>query len=227
MSKQLTPKESESTSEATLNVQRASEEALSGLNSHADRKLRRMDLVNDTVGFIVCLLAAHYIMTYEIGTWRPSKMNVVYMLIAAVFGFDMYVRVRASTAVAMSMGLIFGLISVTGMSGTTWFVSDSPFFAGQQERIDFLVSTTAIMLAYASGNALGAALNQIMPSAFEEESDTLIDTLKKIAISLRSLISRKSVNKINVLTTVIKALTALVLAISAMWVAVKGLFITH
>jgi hypothetical protein len=202
-------------------VRRAQSKEVSAWQGSMRQSRLASDLLNHILSFVVCLLAAHYIMTYEIGNWRPGKMNIVYMIIALAFGFDFYVRARARTAVAIVLGFATGLVAVLTMSAVVWFISDSAFFGGRQERVD---AASAIMLAYAGGNAAGAVIDQVLPTAFAAGNKSLVLTIKEIIISARHAFGNSAIGKIDIARTAIQTLTTLILAIGARWVALKGLF---
>jgi hypothetical protein len=111
-------------------------------------------LLNHSAAFLLCLLFAHYLLVFELGSVRPYKMNFIFMLIAIPFGFDFYVCFRATTVIALLTGFVTAAIAIFAMAAVVWFMFGSPIIGGHAERRDIVESITAIMLAFAAGTPL-------------------------------------------------------------------------
>jgi hypothetical protein len=174
--------------------------------------------------FVFCLLVAHYVMIYELSL-SAVQMNIAYVIIALPFGFDFFIFFRARLGSALLVGALLGSIVVLGMSTVVWLSFGSPFLPDDpRSKRDVAETVLAVMCAYAAGNALAAAIYQLLPEAFAAPNDSFVLTIKNILLAVRAAFEGRTIERINGVQAIIKALTSLVLAVGGLWLAVTHIF---
>jgi hypothetical protein len=182
-------------------------------------------VLNHSAAFVFCLLIAHYLLVFEFANVRPYKMNLIFMLIAIPFGFDFYVCFRATMMVALLTGFVTAAIAIFAMAAVVWFLFGSPIIGGYAERRDMVESITAVMLAFATGNAFAASASRILPTAFESGKADSVAIVRTIVSRLRPSLGDSTVRGITLAKAIVEAVGGLILAIGAVWVTFKGMFV--
>lgn len=185
---------------------------------------RLIAFVNHLLAFLACLLAAHYVLVYQLDAVRPSRVLLVLMLLSACFGFDLRVRAKVGIAVSLFVGMLIGLIAVFVMSAVVWSVSDAPFIGGKQERLEFVVTVSSIMLAYMVGTSIAGVLCRISPDAFAKGDGDFVLTIAALLATMMPANAKSVTDRLTTIKSVVEILAATLGACGALWLAAKGLF---
>jgi hypothetical protein len=168
-------------------------------------------LLNHVLLVVFLLMISHYVMIFFVSL-PPIAMNVVYMAIAFPFGYDLFARTNVGLGIILILGLLVGVLAVTGMSTV---------LAGTRARQDLAETTVAIMLAYVAGSAVANFLRQVLPAQAHNSFGGIIGDIITFAGGMES--ERLAV-KIQSIERTVRAFIALVVAVGALIIAVKGLF---
>ena len=177
-------------------------------------------LLNHVLLVVFLLMISHYVMIFFVSL-PPIAMNVVYMAIAFPFGYDLFARTNVGLGIILILGLLVGVLAVTGMSTVLAVILDEPFLGSTRARQDLAETTVAIMLAYVAGSAVANFLRQVLPAQAHNSFGGIIGDIITFAGGME--FERLAV-KLESIERTVRAFIALVVAVGALIIAVKGLF---
>lgn len=168
---------------------------------------------------ILLLIITHYILLFVLQLdITPTTMNLIYCAVTFPFGYNLFSRTRKHVGIASGLGLLTGIAAVTGMSTVVFVLLHQSFFPDERQIQDFIETSMAIMLAYASGNATANLADQVL---LDNKS------FPKFGQAIVALVRGKSgqtlAERLGSLEAAIKALVAIVLAFATLLVAVRKL----
>jgi hypothetical protein len=168
---------------------------------------------------ILLLIITHYILLFVLQLdITPISMNLIYCAVAFPFGYNLFSRTRNRVGVASALGLLTGIAAVTGMSTMVFVLLHQSFFPDERQIQEFIETSMAIMLAYASGNATANFIHQVLP-----DNMSFTNFGPAIVALVRGKSGQTLAERLGSLEAVIKALVAVVLAFGTLLVAVRKL----
>jgi hypothetical protein len=179
-------------------------------------------LLNHVLLVVFLLMISHYVMIFLVSL-PPIAINVVYMAIAFPFGYDLFARTNVGLGIVLVLGLLVGMLAVTGMSTVLAVILDEPFLGSARARQDLAETTVAIMLAYVAGSAFANFLQQVLPAPSHDHNSPG-GIIKDVITFAAGMESGRLADRVQSTTRIVRALIALIVAVGALIIAVKGLF---
>lgn len=113
---------------------------------------------------LLLLLAAHYLVTVTLNV-SPLYLRIASVLIPMPFGMAAFARSKIGYRGAFGLGLLTGIVSVTGMLAVVAYIDGAPMIPDSwrewRETVEYGLS---IALAFLTGNILMTLIFFILPS---------------------------------------------------------------